>query len=283
MKYSALDKVNLFAAAYGRLFSGLTKISIWSPFFILALFQAMGLLALSNIHLPGLKSTIFPILSLFLPESIVHYPQYYVALPSLYSGYNTLILGPTIWVLMSALAVYKLWGYSGGEPLAFGEGFRRVSRLYLPLLLFWLIETVIIFIVLFTLTITFRDYAAGSPRIKFLFEYGYQLFAYIFSAFLIYTIPGIVISGKKLGRSLKDSIVLCGRNFFLTFFVIAVPGSIGAVIDIFISGFSPQIISLFDPGLVIKILYIRIALGIIINLFIYGAAVFVYYEMGDKK
>jgi hypothetical protein len=170
-----------------------------------------------------------------------------------------------------------------GEKAALGEGLRKALGLYLPLFVFWLIETVIIFIVLFSLTVALKENVAGSPRLRFVFEYGYQLFAYIFSAFLIYTIPGIIISGKNLGRALKDSIKLCSRNFFLTFFIIAIPGSVGAVIDIFISGFTPQIISLFDPELVVIILYVRIALGIFINLFIYGAAVFVHGEMGEKR
>jgi hypothetical protein len=269
VKYSALGKINFFIATYGWMFSGIVRMSSWSPFLVLAIFQALGLLALSNFYVAGLKQVLYPILSLFLPDSIFHYPQYYLALPSVYSGYNTLILGPTIWVLMSAAAVYKLKRFRRGEKAALGEGLRKALGLYLPLFVFWLIETVIIFIVLFSLTVALKENVAGSPRLRFVFEYGYQLFAYIFSAFLIYTI--------------KDSIKLCSRNFFLTFFIIAIPGSVGAVIDIFISGFTPQIISLFDPELVVIILYVRIALGIFINLFIYGAAVFVHGEMGEKR
>jgi hypothetical protein len=257
VKYSALGKINFFIATYGWMFSGIVRMSSWSPFLVLAIFQALGLLALSNFYVAGLKQVLYPILSLFLPDSIFHYPQYYLALPSVYSGYNTLILGPTIWVLMSAAAVYKLKRFRRGEKAALGEGLRKALGLYLPLFVFWLIETVIIFIVLFSLTVALKENVAGSPRLRFVFEYGYQLFAYIFSAFLIYTIPGIIISGKNLGKALKDSIKLCSRNFFLTFFIIAIPGSVGAVIDIFISGFTPQIISLFDPELVVIILYVR--------------------------
>jgi hypothetical protein len=281
LKYSALYKINFFIATYGRLFSGVFKISSWSPFLVLAIFQALGLLAFSNFYIGGLKEVLYPVLSLFLPDSIFHYPQYYLALPSVYSGYNTIILGPTIWVLMSAAAVYKLGRFRREKKAALSEGLREALKLYLPLFVFWLIEIVIIFIVLFSLTVAFKENVAGSPRIRFVFEYGYQLFAYIFSAFLIYTIPGIIISSKNLGRALKDSVILCSRNFFLTFFIIAIPGSVGAVIDVFISGFTPQIISLFNPELVVIILYVRIALGIFINLFIYGAAVFIHGEMGE--
>jgi hypothetical protein len=94
LKYSALYKINFFIATYGRLFSGVFKISSWSPFLVLAIFQALGLLAFSNFYIGGLKEVLYPVLSLFLPDSIFHYPQYYLALPSVYSGYNTIILGP---------------------------------------------------------------------------------------------------------------------------------------------------------------------------------------------
>jgi len=283
VRNSALDKINFLIATYTRLLSGLNKLSIWSPFLALALFQALGLLLLSNFFVGGLKQVLYPFLSLFLPEALFHYPRYYLALPSLYSGYNTLILGPTVWVLLSASAVYKLGGYYRNEKISLSEGLRKSIGLYVPLLLFWALETVIIFVVLFALNVAFREYVAGSPRMRLLFEYGYQLIGYCFSAFLIYSIPGIVISGRRLGEAIKQSIKFCGKYFFLTFFIIAVPGTVGALIDIFVSGFSPQIISLFSPELVTLIMYIRIALGILINLLIYGSAVFIYNEMGRKK
>jgi len=279
LRYSPLDKINFFIALYGRLFASIIRISNWFPFLILALFQAVGLIALSKFYMGGLDQILYPLLSKMFPPAIFHYPQYYLALPSIYRGYNSFILGPTVWVLMSAVAVYKLGGYKKGIKHGFGEGFGRAFKSYLPLLLFWVIETVIVFAVLSILAIAFRDYVAGSPRAKFMFEYGYHLFAYIFSAFLLYTIPGIIISGKKLGSALKGSIRLCSSNFFLTYFIIAIPASAGAVIDLFVSGFSPQIITLFNPELVAVLLYIRIGLGIFINLFIYGSAVFVYSEM----
>ena len=283
VRNSAPDKINFLIATYTRLLSGLFKLSVWSPLLILALFQALGLLLLSNFFVGGLRQVLYPFLSLFLPEALLHYPQYYLALPSLYSGYNTLILGPTVWVLISASAVYKLGGYYRGAKLSLSEGLRESVRLYIPLLLFWVIETVMIFVVLFSLNVAFREYVAGSPRTRLLFEYGYQLIAYCFSAFLIYSIPGIVISGRRLGGAIKHSIGLCRKNFFLTFIIIAVPGTVGALIDIFVSGFSPQLVSLFSPESITLILYIRISLGILINLLVYGSAVFLYSEMDENK
>ena len=127
----------------------------------------------------------------------------------------------------------------------------------------------------------FKDYLARSPRAELLIGYGFYLIALIFASFLIYTIPGIIISGKRIGDALKSSISLCGSNFFLTFFIVAIPGSVIAALDLFIVGLSPRIITLFNPGVVATLLYIRIAAGIFANLFIYGAAVFVFGEIEE--
>lgn len=283
MRYSPLGKVNFFITSYVRLFAGIIRISNWSPFLILALFQAAGLLAFSKFYVSGLNQILFPLLSKLFPPAIFHYPQYYLALPYIYSGYNDFILGPTVWVIMSAAAVFMLEGYRKGTKFASGESFRKAFKSYLPLLLFWILETAIVFVVILVLNLAFKDAVVGSPRASFVFKFGFKLLAFIVSAFLLYTIPGIMISGKRLGQALLDSIRLCSSNFFLTYFILAIPASVGVAIDLFVSGFSAQIISLFNPELVAVLLYTRIGIGIFINLFIYGAAVFVYGEMsGDR-
>jgi hypothetical protein len=283
LEYSPLDKLNFLVTSYGRLFAAVIRVHIWFPFFILALFQAAGLLVLSNYYISGLDRIVYPVLSRFFPSELFHYPQYYLALPSIYSGYNALILGPTVWVLMSAAAVYKLGGYFEGKRQALGEALGKAFKSYFPLMLFWIIETAIVLAVLLTLTFVFRDMISGSPRMKFAFEFGYQLVAFIFSAFLVFTIPAIILSGKNVITALGESLRICSRNFFLTYFVVAIPASLGAVLDLFVSIYAPQVIALFDPGLVPALLYIRIGLGIFINLFIYGASVFVYKKIGRNR
>lgn len=281
MNYSSLDKINLFIAIYGRLFSWIFRMSLWLPFLLLALVQAAGLYAFSKFYVDGLYQIIHPVLSRFFPQEIFHFPQYYLALPSIYSGYDVFILGPTIGVVLTAVAVYKFGGYHQNNKLSFNEGIKASVKSYFPLLFFWILETFIVLAVLLGLSLTLADMLRGSPRLKFAFEFGFHLFAYIFSALLIYAIPGIILSGKSFFKAIGDSIRLCGKNFFLTFFIVAVPGSLGAAIDIFISNYSIQIIRLFDPEIILWILYIRVGLGIFINLFIYGAAVYVYKKMSD--
>ena len=279
MKYTALQKINLFAAIYGRMFAAIIRPGIWFAFFILALFQVVVLLSLARFYLPGWHNIIFPILSSFLPPQVLHYPQYYLALPSVYSGFDNFILGPTVWVVLSAAAVYKLGGYHAGGNSRLGEGLRSAFRAYLPLLIFWAIETVLVLIVFLVPSLLLADFVKGSPNRKIALDFGLQVVGFGVSAFLIYTIPGIMVGGRGLGSAISKSLRLCWKNFFLTFFIVFIPGLPKAILNLILSEFSPRIIQLLNPELIIALLGLQIGIGIFINLFIYGSAVFVYKEM----
>lgn len=279
MKYTALQKINLFTAIYGRMFAAIIKPRIWIPFFILALFQVVALYGLAKFYLPGWFNIIFPILSSFLPPEVLHYPQYYLALPAVYSGLDNFIIGPTVWVVLSAVAVYKLGGYYAGENSPLGEGFKSVFGAYLPLLIFWAIETALVLLVMLVPSLLIADLVRGSPRRKIALDFGLQVIGFGVSAFLIYTIPGIIFAGTGVGSAIKKSLRLCWKNFFLTFFIIFIPSVLNVFFNIIFSEFSPRIIQLLNPELIIALLGLQIGIGIFINLFIYGSAVFVYKEM----
>lgn len=279
MKHTALQKINLFTAIYGRMFAAIFKPGIWFPFFILAILQVIALYGLAKFYLPGWYNIIFPVLSSFLPPEVFHYPQYYLALPAIYSGFDNFILGPTAWVVLSAVAVYKLAGYHTGEKFSLGEGFRSAFRAYLPLLIFWAIETALVLIVILVPSWLIADLVKGSPNRKMAVKLGLQVVGFGVSAFLIYTIPGIIIARKGLRSAMFNSLSLCWKNFFLTFFIIFIPGLPKAILNLVLSEFSPRIIQLLNPELIIALLGIQIGIGIFINLFIYGSAVFVYKEV----
>ncbi len=279
MKYSALDKLNFLANIYGRMLAAIFKFRTWSGFFILALFQAAGLFMLARYYLPGIYQVVYPILSLFIPEFIFHYPQYYLALPSIYSGFDNFVLGPTAWVILSAFAVYKLGGYYSDKKMPAGNGFSIARRAYFPLLVFWALETGLVLLAIILPASIAADMVAGSPDRKIALNLGLQFMAYGISAFLLYTIPGVILDSKKLGSAVRDSIALCRQNFFLTYFIILIPGSIKILIDLVLTEFSARIVKFLNPELILLILGAQILIGIFINLFIYGSAVFVYKEM----
>jgi len=279
MKYTAIEKINLLANIYAGMFGAIFRFRAWSGFFFIALFQAMGLYALTKFYLPGLFQILFPVISYFVPGIMMHYPQYYIALPSIYSTFDNFILGPTVWVIFSAYAVYKLEGYYREEKASAGEGIKKAFGAYFPLLMFWALETGLVLLVIALPSKLAAGIVVGSPGRGLAMKFGLQILAFTISAFLVYTIPAMILGARCLGAAIRESIGLCCRNFFLTFFLVSIPGVIKVILDILLSEFSPRIIQFLNPEIIPLALGLQIIIGIFINLFIYGAAVFVYREM----
>ncbi len=219
-RLSFLDKLNLFVNAYGQLSLGILKFSWWSPFFVYAIFQTLGFMALLWYYAPMLSSLVYPLISLFLPANAFHYPQYYLALPSLYATFESLILGITAWVILTAAAVYRLNGVYGGKIPKFGDGVRLALRSYLPLMLVWLLETALVIIILYVPSSLLKDFTAGSPNRTAAVDVFFEMIGLVVTSMLIYSVPGIILDGKKVGRAIRDSIGLFINNMFLTYFIV---------------------------------------------------------------
>lgn len=280
-KFTALDKINLFITIYGRLFAAIIRLSWWSPFLIFSLFQFLVFFGLFWYYIPGWIHIIQPILRIFLPEKAFHFPQFYLVLPGIYSAFESFILGPTLWVILSGAAVLRIGSRYSRKKIAFKECIARARAAYLPLLAIWLIETILVLAVLSIPSLLMESVMYGSPNMSAVISFIMQSLAMLISAALIYAIPGIVLDNKGLGEAISDSLGLFFGNFFLTFSILYIPGFIRIIFNILLTNYAPRIISAFNPDLIPILLFLEIGLGIFINLFIYGAAVFVYKEMSD--
>ena len=280
-RYSVLDKLNLFLGIYGRLFGGIFRFSWWSPFFIIAIFQTAGLACLVWYYAPVLVNIIYPALSRFLPSNAFHYPQYYLFLPSVYSGIENFVIGPVIWVILLGTAVYRLGGAFEGKKVALGESIRISIGRFGPLFVVWLIETALVLLILFLPSLLFGASLEDSPKRAMAVTLVAQMIGFVISAMLIYAIPGIVIGKKRLSVAISGGVTLFAGNFFLTYFIILVPSIIRLALNLLVSDFAPRIINMLNPDLIPLLILLQIVLGIFINLFIYGAAVFVYKRMSE--
>jgi hypothetical protein len=280
-KFTALDKINLFISIYGRMFIAIFRFSWWSPFFILALIQLLGFLGLLWYYLPGWIHIIQPTLKLFLPERAFHFPQYYLVFPGVYTIFEIVILGPTLWVILSAAAVIRLGGHYSRKKLPLKECLARARAAYLPLLGVWLIETLLVLGILSLPSLLMESVMYGSPNMSAAISFVMQSLAFVISAALLYTIPAIVLDKKGLGEAIANSVGIFFGNFFLTYFIIFIPGFIRIILNILLTDYAQRIIVDLNPELIPLLLFGEIVLGIFINLFIYGSTVFVYREMSD--
>lgn len=276
MKFTAVDKINLFISTYIQMFGNILRFSAWSGFWGLALLQLAGLILLVEIRLPGWNSIMHPILALFLPAPGFHFPKYLLAVPGLYATLDNYLLGPTAWVILSAAAVFNLSSlYSNKRPYL-SRGLSRAIRSYLPLLFVWFLELILVFAVFKIASFLLLDSVYGSPRAYLAVRIGLQLAAFLPSAFLIYAIPGIIIDKLSIFKALGQSVNLCSQNLFMTYSIIFFPGLIRLGFDILIQDYSFKIVSTFNPDIIPVIMALKILVGIFINLFILGTATYIY-------
>ncbi len=280
VRLSLLDKLNLFLGIYGQLFAGLIRFSWYSPFFILALFQLWGMAMLLWYYAPIWISIIGPILSLFLPPQAFHYPQYYLALPAVYAGFERFIMGPTLWIIILAVAIFRLNGVLiDRKRPALQEGFQVAFDRYLRLLVIWLIETIIVLFILYVPSVALRNYTNASPNLSAALGMALQTGGLLAVALLIYATVGIVIGNKKLGEAVSHSVIMFFRYPIMTFSAVFIPNVLRLILNAFLADYAPRIISLMNPDLIPVILTAYIVAGIFINYFVYGTAVALYREL----
>jgi hypothetical protein len=276
---SAMEKINLFVSIYIAQFLNIFRITAWLPFLILAGFQLVGLVIITNLNLPGFKTFIFPVLNIFMPEQLFHYPIYYLAAPQAFSIYDTFILGPTLSILAIGMAVCRLGGFHERRFDPLGKCRKIAAQNYGKLFLFWLIQTTILLTVILIPANLMEPYAYGSPRFALLVKIMLQLIGFAGLAALIFTIPAILIGKKSLAQGIRQSLKLFGRNVFFTYFIVLLPGMVKIGFDLLTTNFAQFIITQDNPEIIIWALFISIGSGVFLNLFIYGTAAYAYKEI----
>jgi len=283
MKISVIDKINLYLRTCIHISGNIIKVYSWMPFFYLAGLQFLGLLILTSFSLPGWNSIIKPLLSSIMPKVSFHFPQYLLIVPRLFSDYDNYILGPTAYIILSAAAVFVLGGLYANERWPLREGIGRAFRSYFKLLIVWALELLLVYLVFQVVSLLFADLVYGSPKRIMALRTALQFAAFIPSAFLIYAIPAIMLDKQPLFKAICSSVELCGHNFFLTYFIIFIPGLLRLIFDIIIKDFGMRIVNTMNADLIVIIMIIKIIAGIFINLFILGGATYVYKAIGSNN
>jgi len=278
---SVLGKINLFLSIYIAQFLNIFRISAWLPFLALAAFQMAGLLLITNFNFFGFKIIVFPVLNIFLPESVFHYPTYYLAAPQAYALFENYLLGPTIWIITIAAATYKLGGLNRGISYALKEGYKKALGVWGWLAFLWLIEMMLVGIVLTAPVRFVAPFAYQSPRFAIFLKTVLQMAGFVVLALFVYAIPSMIIGQKRFGAAIVQSLGLCFHNFFFTFFIIFIPGMVRIGLDLLTSNFAPTIINQQNPEIILWAMFLNIGLGIFLNLFTFGAAAYAYQELSS--
>ncbi len=203
------------------------------PFCILAGIESIALFLLACApHFPVSIVLAPPIKSIW-GEIYLHYPFIYELLPRVFY-YSNMVFGVVVGSLTSGMAVYMVYLLRKKEKVELKETFLTVFKRYISLfILAFILFSLVHFLMKQPGIILFKYFRAGRhARLLFLGpKFWFNVFlpvagflmAVILQALFVYTIPYIVIKGKKFLSALISGLALFVRMPLKTLLVVTVP------------------------------------------------------------
>ncbi|MCP4581255.1 MAG: hypothetical protein GY839_06525 [candidate division Zixibacteria bacterium] len=273
-----LSGLNLFIETYVRIFRGLKSLRLLAPFLILALLKGIILLTLVSFYLPPIHKILIPILGYFYSDRVLHFPHYYLILPQVFKYASSFILELVFGIVLSASAVFIIGADYKHERGGFYEGLRTASKLFLALLVVWLLKTAIVTVIFRYSGNVIFPFLYGMPFADFAGFLIIQMAGLIVSAFLIYAVPAIILQRRNLISAIATSIKFTGRNFFFTFFLLFIPWLIYLPISYFIFSKVHVILNKFNYSVLIYLMAFDILIALITGFFVLAGITYFYLD-----
>ncbi len=256
---SAIVKINNFIAALIDGIKSFFYIRLWSPFFIYAIVSAIVAFMVFNPFSSIWSGLIIPIgkSSLFGGGSaFVHYPQHLLMSPVVYSRIGV-ILAVLIESVLVGAAILMFADFFSGQKLKFSDAIRQAFSKYPFLILTNILIYAVIFAMSYLLQDVLSNFLEGSPRRQLAFSVGINFLLFLFIAPFIYIIPYLVLHDENWFVAIGKSIKTFFKNFFTTYFLIAVTQLLVLPFSIMLNN-SRWLMQKFSPGIIEPLQYIQI-------------------------
>lgn len=274
-----LTQLNLVLWAWLESLKDLGRFRIWQPFLLLAVVQTGVVIGLTQFYRPGLSTLLAPLVERLSGPGGVHYPQFYLALPTLFSQVNFIIdlLVGSFCIGVAMLVVWlRVSGAQGGDP--WGLGRRRILALILvrfPLL-------VLLYLVAWQLpTVLFTDGVEVTGTQVRLLRYSTFLVGALLETFFAYAPLFLLLERRGVVRAWKEGIGFLGRVPLATLLVVAVP-SLLQIPTSYVLRRAGLVVETLSPELVTVLVVGGILVFAFINFLIVGAVVRLYGARGDN-
>jgi hypothetical protein len=277
---TGLEKLNFFLSTYGRLFVALFNFRLWPPFFIYFVVMILLILGIYGMFSPLLSGWLIPIVVWLTTADVLHFPQHLAYLPYAFQMANIL---PSLLLesLLSAAAVLMFVSYFKQNRASFAEALRTARANYLKIVMIWLVNVILIYLLFKFLPGLFRQFVHGSPRRETALMIGMQGLSSLLSALFIYAIPYLVIGKRTLAASFTGSFNLFFRNFFTTFFFVAVPQFITLILVIPMQN-ANTIVTKFNPLLMLWMTLGLAVLLALVSFFTTGSIIRFFLEVSEE-
>lgn len=268
-----LAQLNLVLWAWLESLKDLGRFRIWRPFLVLALVQVAMLLLLTQFFRPGLSSMLAPLIENAAGPGAKHYPQFYLALPMVFSKLNfavDLIVG-SFCVGVAMLVVWaRIAGTKNADP--WGLGLRRAFALVLvrlPLL-------ILLYLLAWQLpTLLFPEGVEVSGTQIRLLRYSTFIVGALIETLFVYAPLFLLFERKNVAAAWKEAIAFLGRVPIASFLVVAVPSLLQLPVS-FILRRAGVVVETLSPELVTALIVGAILIFALINFLIVGSVVRVY-------
>lgn len=229
---------------------------IFLPFFIVGLVDAFLLIIIYLAPQPPLSALLGPPIKVFWGERFLHYPFNLLLVPRLFDLAH-IVSTALIGVLMTGAVVRMLKeSYAGIKP-NLGLSLSKSLRVYLKLLVIWLVMFGLVSVVFKALPAIFHFKQRAASLI--VFGAGF-LISILIQAIFIYAIPAVIIEEKKIWPAIKRSLSFCQSAFLPTLILVGLP-TLMYIPMLILKGKLPFLMSRVFPEMVL----IFIGLGIVIS------------------
>ena len=204
---------------------------------------------------PPLSALLAPPIRAFWGEQFLHYPFNLFLIPKLFQ-YGHIISTAFIGVLMTGVAILMLKEAKGSLRPGILFNLIRALRMYLRLLVIWLVIFGLVSVVFKGLSFAFK---LKQPLITLYIS----LFISIFiQTIFMYAMPAVMLEQKKAFSAMKRSISFCRNVFLLTLILVGIP-TLFYIPLIMLQGGLAKLMSRFFPEIVLAIMGLNIIVSVI--------------------
>lgn len=193
--------------------------SILVPFLLVGLVDVILLFIVYLAPQPPLSAILGPPIKVFWGERFLHYPFNLLLVPRLFDLAH-IVSTALIGVLMTGAVVMMLKESHNGIKPNLGLSLSKSLRVYLKLLVIWLVMFSLVSVVFKVLPAIFHFKQRAASLI--VFGAGF-LISILIQAIFTYAIPAVIIEEKKIWPAIKRSVSFCQRAFLPTLVLVGLP------------------------------------------------------------
>lgn len=275
-----LSQLNLGFWALWESFKGMKRWRFWAPFLVLGIAQLLLVLALTQFHQPMFAWLFVPILERTFGPAVLHYPNFYLALPDLFSRIN-MFMDFLLGAFTIGVAALIIWRSAArersGTPWS-DAGKRYFALLFGRLPAFLLILAMSAGLPLLVGPPQDGEFSGNQIRIV---RYGSFVLGIVIEALFVYTPILLLVERRKVGPALAAAVRLFLRTPIATLLLVFLPNLLQLPLSAVLRR-AEMIKDKLSPEMIAVMVMFTIAGYLLVNYLMIASAVRVYGARAEE-